>query len=115
VLSRDRLLTLTRNREWEPFDRSIDIRIARLRRKVEIDPDNPMAIRTCAARATCSCRRSADAAARTSSRLSVTVGIAVFQLCNSAGLPGDGLLHSAARSRHFTLRRHATGHCFRVD
>lgn len=46
VLTRDRLLTLTRNREWEPFDRSIDIRIARLRRKVEIDPDNPLAIQT---------------------------------------------------------------------
>jgi two-component system phosphate regulon response regulator OmpR len=46
VLSRDRLLTLTRNREWEPFDRSIDIRIARLRRKVEEDPENPRAIRT---------------------------------------------------------------------
>src|SRR3954464_4578275 len=46
VLSRDRLLTLTRNREWEPFDRSIDIRIARLRRKVEEDPDRPRSIRT---------------------------------------------------------------------
>ncbi len=46
VLSRDRLLTLTRNREWEPFDRSIDIRIARLRRKIEEDPENPRAIRT---------------------------------------------------------------------
>jgi two-component system, OmpR family, response regulator len=46
VLSRDRLLTLTRNREWEPFDRSIDIRIARLRRKVEVDPDHPLAIQT---------------------------------------------------------------------
>jgi len=46
VLTRDRLLTLTRNREWEPFDRSIDIRIARLRRKVEVDPDNPLAIQT---------------------------------------------------------------------
>jgi two-component system phosphate regulon response regulator OmpR len=46
VLSRDQLLTLTRNREWEPFDRSIDIRITRLRRKVEADPDNPRAIRT---------------------------------------------------------------------
>ena len=46
VLTRDRLLTLTRNREWEPFDRSIDIRIARLRRKVEADPDNPLAIQT---------------------------------------------------------------------
>jgi len=46
VLSRDRLLTLTRNREWEPLDRSIDIRIARLRRKVEADPDRPRAIKT---------------------------------------------------------------------
>jgi two-component system phosphate regulon response regulator OmpR len=46
VLSRDRLLTLTRNREWEPFDRSIDIRIARVRRKIEDDPDHPQAIRT---------------------------------------------------------------------
>ena len=46
VLSRDQILTATRNREWEPFDRSIDIRIARLRRKVETDPDNPQAIKT---------------------------------------------------------------------
>lgn len=46
VLSRDQLLTLTRNREWEPFDRSIDIRIARLRRKVEADPERPQSIRT---------------------------------------------------------------------
>jgi DNA-binding response OmpR family regulator len=46
VLSRDQLLTLTRNREWEPFDRSIDIRIARLRRKIEVDPVRPSAIRT---------------------------------------------------------------------
>jgi two-component system phosphate regulon response regulator OmpR len=46
VLSRDRLLTLTRNRDWEPFDRSIDIRITRLRRKIEDDPENPRAIRT---------------------------------------------------------------------
>lgn len=46
VLSRDRLLTLTRNRQWEPFDRSIDIRITRLRRKVEDDPDHPKVIKT---------------------------------------------------------------------
>jgi two-component system phosphate regulon response regulator OmpR len=46
VLSRDRLLTLTRNREWEPFDRSIDIRIARLRRKIEAEPGEPRTIRT---------------------------------------------------------------------
>ncbi len=47
VLSRDQLLLRTRNREWEPFDRSIDIRIGRLRRKVEPDPDGePRCIRT---------------------------------------------------------------------
>ncbi|HVL59061.1 MAG TPA: response regulator [Burkholderiaceae bacterium] len=46
VLSRDQLLTLTRNREWEPFDRSIDIRIARVRRKIERDPKHPTTIRT---------------------------------------------------------------------
>lgn len=46
VLTRDQLLTLTRNREWEPFDRSIDIRIARVRRKIECDPERPSAIRT---------------------------------------------------------------------
>ncbi len=46
VLSRDQLLTYTRNREWEPFDRSIDIRIARLRRKLEADPEKPRTIRT---------------------------------------------------------------------
>jgi len=46
VLSRDQLLTHTRNREWEPFDRSIDIRIARLRKKVEVDPEKPRVIKT---------------------------------------------------------------------
>jgi two-component system phosphate regulon response regulator OmpR len=47
VLSRDQLLMHTRNREWEPFDRSIDIRIGRLRRKIEPDPEaEPRCIRT---------------------------------------------------------------------
>jgi two-component system phosphate regulon response regulator OmpR len=46
VLTRDQILNLTRNRDWEPFDRSIDIRIARLRRKVEANPEEPQAIRT---------------------------------------------------------------------
>jgi len=46
ALSRDRILTLTKNREWDPYDRSIDIRVARLRRKVEVDPDQPQVIRT---------------------------------------------------------------------
>ncbi|HEX7888652.1 MAG TPA: response regulator [Ramlibacter sp.] len=47
VLTRDQLLMRTRNREWGPFDRSIDIRIGRLRRKVEPDPQGePRVIRT---------------------------------------------------------------------
>jgi len=46
VLSRDRLLDLTSNREMEPFDRSIDLRITRIRRKIEIDPTKPEVIRT---------------------------------------------------------------------
>lgn len=47
VLSRDQLLMHTRNREWEPFDRSIDIRVGRLRRKIEPDPSGePRCIRT---------------------------------------------------------------------
>jgi len=46
VLSRDRLLDLAHNRGWEPFDRSIDIRIARLRRKIEPDPSKPQVIKT---------------------------------------------------------------------
>jgi two-component system phosphate regulon response regulator OmpR len=47
VLSRDQLLLRTRNREWEPFDRSIDIRIGRLRRKIEPEPGGePRCIRT---------------------------------------------------------------------
>lgn len=46
VLSRDQLLNLTCNRDWDPYDRSIDIRIARLRRKIESDPGNPRTIKT---------------------------------------------------------------------
>jgi two-component system, OmpR family, response regulator len=46
VLSRDQLLGYTRNRDWQPFDRSIDIRIARLRRKIEADPEHPRLIKT---------------------------------------------------------------------
>ena len=45
-LSRDQLLTLTQNREWDPYDRSIDIRIARLRRKIEPEPDKPVFLKT---------------------------------------------------------------------
>ena len=46
VLSRDRLLTLTHNDEADVFDRSIDVRVTRLRRKIERDPARPSLIRT---------------------------------------------------------------------
>ena len=46
VLSRDQILNLTQNRVWDPNDRSVDIRIARLRRKIEVDPEHPRTIRT---------------------------------------------------------------------
>jgi two-component system phosphate regulon response regulator OmpR len=46
VLSRDQLLNLAHNRDWEPFDRSIDIRVARIRRKIETDPAKPQVIKT---------------------------------------------------------------------
>ncbi len=46
VLSRDRLLDLTRGRDAQPFDRSIDVQVSRLRRKIEPDPKQPQFIKT---------------------------------------------------------------------
>jgi two-component system OmpR family response regulator len=46
VLSRDRLLDLARDREAGPFDRTIDVQVGRLRRKLEDDPQNPSLIKT---------------------------------------------------------------------
>jgi two-component system, OmpR family, response regulator len=46
VLSRDHLLDLARGREAQPFDRSIDVQVSRLRRKIEEDPSNPQLIST---------------------------------------------------------------------
>ena len=46
VLSRDVLLDLLKGYERDPFDRTVDIRVGRLRRKIEPDPANPVFIRT---------------------------------------------------------------------
>ena len=46
VLSRDQILDLTVGREADPFDRSIDNQISRLRRKIERDPKAPVIIQT---------------------------------------------------------------------
>jgi two-component system OmpR family response regulator len=46
VLSRERLLELANARDAEAFDRAVDLRIMRIRRKIEIDPTKPSVIRT---------------------------------------------------------------------
>ncbi|MFG1376813.1 response regulator [Xanthobacter autotrophicus] len=46
VLTRNRLLDLAHDRDNEPFDRSIDVRVTRLRKKIEADPAKPQAIKT---------------------------------------------------------------------
>ena len=46
VLHRDRILDLLTGAERSPFDRSIDVRVTRLRSKLEVDPANPAYIRT---------------------------------------------------------------------
>ena len=46
LLDRDRILDLLTGAERLPFDRSIDVRVTRLRSKIEVDPSNPRFIKT---------------------------------------------------------------------
>jgi DNA-binding response OmpR family regulator len=46
VLSREQLLDLAHNREGDVFDRSIDVRVTRIRRKIEVDPEKPQVLKT---------------------------------------------------------------------
>jgi DNA-binding response OmpR family regulator len=46
ALSRERILNLKQQGDWDPFDRSVDLRIMRLRKKIEPDPEHPRFIRT---------------------------------------------------------------------
>jgi DNA-binding response OmpR family regulator len=46
TMSRNELLDKLSHRDWDPFDRSIDVRITRLRRKIEPDPARPTIIKT---------------------------------------------------------------------
>ncbi|MBP5991135.1 MAG: response regulator [Piscinibacter sp.] len=45
-LNRDQIMERAHNRSWDVFDRSIDLRIMRLRRKVERNPEKPEVIKT---------------------------------------------------------------------
>ena len=45
-LNRDQIMEQAHNRGWDVFDRSIDLRIMRLRRKIERNPDKPELIKT---------------------------------------------------------------------
>jgi DNA-binding response OmpR family regulator len=46
VLSRDDIMDLLKGHEWSPLDRSIDNLVARLRKKIEPDPNHPRLIKT---------------------------------------------------------------------
>ncbi len=46
VLTRDHLITLVKGYERSPFDRSVDVRVTRLRRKIEPNPEAPVYLRT---------------------------------------------------------------------
>ena len=46
ALSRDKLAQLARGREFEPFDRSLDVQVSRLRKMIEVDPATPKIIQT---------------------------------------------------------------------
>ena len=46
VFGREALMDLTRGRSWETFDRTIDAQVARLRKKIEADPRNPMLVKS---------------------------------------------------------------------
>ncbi len=46
ALSREHILNLSQQRDADPFDRSVDLRVMRVRKKVEPDPEHPRYIRT---------------------------------------------------------------------
>jgi two-component system phosphate regulon response regulator OmpR len=46
VLSREQLLDLAHNRDGDVFDRSIDVRITRIRKKIEVDAEKPQVLKT---------------------------------------------------------------------
>jgi two-component system phosphate regulon response regulator OmpR len=45
-LSRDKLMEIARGREYEAFDRSLDVQVSRLRKLIEPDPSKPRFLQT---------------------------------------------------------------------
>ena len=46
LLSREQILDIVAGREWNPYDRSVDVIVGKLRRKIEADPSKPSLITT---------------------------------------------------------------------
>ncbi len=46
VVPRDDLMTAAAGRDWDPFDRSVDVHVSNLRKKLDVDPNLPSLIRT---------------------------------------------------------------------
>jgi len=46
VLDRDKLLDMVQHRNWEPYDRSVEVLVGRLRNKIETNPQKPELIKT---------------------------------------------------------------------
>ncbi len=46
ALSRERIMSLSQHSDWDPFDRSVDLRVLRLRKKIEPNPQHPQYIKT---------------------------------------------------------------------
>ena len=46
MLSRDEIMNLLKGHDWSPLDRSVDTLVARLRKKIESDADQPRYVKT---------------------------------------------------------------------
>ncbi len=46
VVPRDDLMSAAAGRDWDPFDRSVDVHVSNLRKKLDLDPNLPSLIRT---------------------------------------------------------------------
>ena len=103
VLTRDQLLDLTRGRESQVFDRSIDVQVSRLRRKIEADPHFQRSSRPCGAAATSSAPRFRPDRPRSAGDAN-PVAMAAFQA------PDAHCAHVAAGG---SCRRGVERHCVR--